>query len=528
MQIILVTAFLLVTFALSLWVILRPSVAPDKPGIGAVTALVAALIMGHTDVWSPPHWTMLPLILAAVALIPAVTIARSFGRVDMVAVLFHKDFGMQGASLGSLKNQIAAAVLSALFLLLSAYGLAGYLNLNAVLPPIVTVLLLLANPFLRHGLRRLWASPAACTHPLRPVPPQLLTDKTPQPDLVILYLEGLDRRFADAAAFGQVYRKLADFAAEGISFTRVGQIAGTGWSLAGMVATQSGVPITPRGLHFHDRTEDVQAFMPDIPFLGDILASKGYASHYVVGGATEFGGIGAMYRTHQITTLTGYAEMQAHYPPATIKAAKVDWFLDDQLVLNTARTIHRDLVAAPAPYALIVETIGPHGPKGYLSRRWTNSGCAEKTGSIAFAAECLIAEVMEFLADVRRVQASTGRALRVVLMSDHLNHVTRLPKAGADYAGYNTVIFWGDAGRQAVEIEKPGSMVDVFPTLLDWLGWSAAPVAAGLGRSLLSDPPTLVEEFGVKGVDARIVGDAGLSNQLWGPAPHLAEKPAAA
>lgn len=198
------------------------------------------------------------------------------------------------------------------------------------------------------------------------------------------------------------------------------------------------------------------------------------------------------------------------------------------MVLDTARKVHRDLAAGDQPFALIVETVGPHGPKGCLSRRWTNSGKAEETHDISRVVESLVEEVMEFLSDIRAVRPVRGRDLRVVLLSDHLNHIARLPFAGAEHAGFNTVILWGDPARKGEVIDKPGSMIDVFPTLLDWLGWSEAPASAGLGRSLLSAPPTLVQEFGIAGVDAMIVGDARLSNLLWGQSPRLAERPVTA
>jgi phosphoglycerol transferase len=136
----------------------------------------------------------------------------------------------------------------------------------------------------------------------------------------------------------------------------------------------------------------------------------------------------------------------------------------------------------------------------------------------------LIDEVTGFLDHIRAEQAATGRDLRIVLLSDHLNHTATLPKAGEGFAGFNTVILCGDPQRRGEVIDKPGSMVDVFPTLLDWLGWSDA-AAAGLGRSLLSDAPTLVEEFGIAALDRMVTGDAGFSKLVWAEAPRLAETP---
>jgi phosphoglycerol transferase len=513
--------------ALALAVVMRPTLRPDKPGLVAVLALASAFALGEGDLAVDLHWLHLPLVVAVLGLIPAVTVARCFRSVDMIAVLFHKDFGMQGVSLAGLKNEIATAVISSGLILVASIGLGHHWSQEArILPPVI-VALLLANPFVQFGLRRhaLWLVSADLT--VRLVAPTIVPD-APRPDLVIVYLEGLDRRFADGTRFGSIYQPLARFAEAGISFTNVRQIAGTGWSLAGMVASQSGVPVPPRSLHYQSRTADLKRFMPGTVFLGDVLAEKGYSSRFIVGGDLGFGGIGAMYATHGITGQTGLDELQAIYPPDEFAAAKVDWFIDDQMVLDAAHKAHVKLISRPEPLALIVETIGPHGPKGILSRRKTGTGRAGETRDIALAAACLVDEVVEFLDGICARQAEHGRALRIVLLSDHLNHTLQTSRGAARHDDSNTVIFWGAPGDAGRVVERPGSMVDVFPTMLEWLGWSPAPAAAGIGKSLLSPTQTLVEEFGVATVDRMVLSDAAFANQIWDEAACLAERPGTA
>jgi phosphoglycerol transferase len=373
-----VTYLLLLSFGLALVIVLFPELRPHRYALASALALVVAGLLGGRALGVQPGWAMVPLLAAALLLIPAVTIARGFGQIDVIAMLFHSEFGLQGANLSSLRDEFLAALAASGLLLLSAAGLCGYWRHEVVLGPLLAALLVAVNPVLRCWVRWLLAGPVTSVLPDRMVAPSLRPGPVPLPDLVILYLEGTDRRFADAAQFGSLARKLDNLAAEGVSFTRVGQIAGTGWSLAGMAASQSGVPIPPRPLRFRLKLEEVTRFMPGVTFLTDVLAAKGYNSHYVVGGETGFGGIGAMYDTHRIGAMTGRAEMQASFPAAEFEAAQVDWFLDDQMVLDAARQLHRDLVREARPFALIVETIGPHGPKGYVSRRNTASGRAGK------------------------------------------------------------------------------------------------------------------------------------------------------
>lgn len=522
-----VTSLLLLSFGLTLLIVLRPDWRADRIGMMAVLALLAAVPLAGWELALPAAWAVLPLLVAAAALIPAVTVARGFGRIDMIAFLFHKDFGLQGATLAGLKNQIVTAVLAALVLVATACLLGNHWGRPEVIALLAAAVLLVVNPFLRLAVGRLVAGPVISVLLQRMLPPRLRPGAVATPDLVIVYLEGTDRRFADQSSYGSTYRNLEAFAAEGLSFNRVGQIVGTGWSLAGMVASQSGVPVPPRALRFVANLRHLASFMPGVTFLGDVLAAKGYQRRYVVGSDPGFGGIGVMYDCHGVTAQTGSDEMREMFPAAEFAAAQVDWFLDDQMTLDAARRAHLDLVRDARPFALIVETIGPHGPTGYLSRRNTRSGRAEKTLDVPQTVSCLIDEVMAFLADLRAEQAARGRDLRIVLLSDHLNHTAILPKGGEGFAGFNTVVLWGDPADSGRVIDRPGSMVDVFPTLLDWLGWSEAP-GAGIGRSLLAEAPTLIEEFGIAAVDRMIVGDAAFSNLVWGEAPQLAESPATA
>ena len=470
-------------------------------------------MVGGSDLIPHPHFLHGILFLGMLALVPGVVIARSFRRIDMIAILFHREFGLQGATLAGLKNEIATALISAMLLFLAVLGLHGLLHHSEIVVGSALGATLVANPFLRYAASRLWDRPRPSVLRDWLTSPRLQVSDA-RPDLVVVYLEGVDRRFADPQVFGTITAKLQAYADEGISFTRVGQIAGTGWSLAGMVATQSGVPVAPRGLNFMKRLEEVPVFMPTVHFLTDVLHAKGYDSHYVVGGDTEFGGIGPMYRTHRIGRMTGIDTLRGMFPEDDVKAATAGWFLDDEMVLDAARRVHDELVRNAAPYAMIVETIGPHGPRGTISRRWTQSGRTEHC-DIPRSVACLVDEVDEFLADLRAAQPP-GRDLRIVLLSDHLNHAPSVQKTGPTYEGFNTVIFWGAPDRKGAVIDRPGSMVDVFPTLMDWLGWAEAPVSAGIGRSLLSPPPTLVERFGIAQVDRMVTSDAGFANRVWG------------
>lgn len=69
-------------------------------------------------------------------------------------------------------------------------------------------------------------------------------------------------------------------------------------------------------------------------------------------------------------------------------------------------------------------------------------------------------------------------------------------------------------------------MVDVFPTLLEAIGYSPSRSRAGLGVSLLSNRDTLVERHGIEGINARLRAETALQQRLWeGLAPQQSSSP---
>jgi len=332
-----VTIGLLAVMAYALMVAIDPRFRPVQ--IGPYVLIVLVLALGFGWRWfRRPSKAIWLVALAAAILIPAVAVARGFGRVDMIAMMFHADFGMAGATVEGLETEILQASLSALFLTLCFGLLAGLWAFGARICLVFAALLIAVNP----GFRSVaWATvmPAVSSDLMaRYSEPTLKAQPTTTPDLVVIYLEGTDRQFADEAVWGDLYAPMREFEAEGISFTQVGQIEGTGWSLAGMVATQCGVPVLPKALTYRNNFDKLDAFMPNVDCLGDVMRRNGYELTYVVGGDLAFGGIDAFYLSHGFSRLIGMHEQEAIYGPEVIEAAKGGWVLDDQLVYETART----------------------------------------------------------------------------------------------------------------------------------------------------------------------------------------------
>src|SRR5699024_7871452 len=105
------------------------------------------------------------------------------------------------------------------------------------------------------------------------------------PNLLLIYLESLERTYADRERFGDAYADLAAIGENAKRFIGVRQLDNTGWTMAGMIASQCGSPLMPAGL-LHDRQfEPLDEVVPGVTCLGDLLHEQGYRQSYL-GGAS--------------------------------------------------------------------------------------------------------------------------------------------------------------------------------------------------------------------------------------------------
>lgn len=378
--------------ALAASVLAMPKLRPETPLSTALLLLLAGFVALKLP-RQAPGWGFLWVVLAALVLIPFAIVARGFGRVDMMAFLFHAQLGIDGGSILTMKNEIVSALAATLIFLIGSWYLLSVLwplgrPARLALPAVIAVLVGI-NPLSAHILRSA-VSPAPDLQLAKSlVEPVVAATPDPLPDLVYVYLEGLDRRFTDPVLGGDSYAPLHELAARGLSFNNVAQINGTGWSLAGMVASHCGVPLLPRGLLDLQNLKAVTNFMPDQTCLGDILDGFGYSQEFIVGGDAEFAGINAFYASHGVEEIWGLLRQALLHPKEDAVNAYLGWVIDDQIVYDTARLRLGALTTAEAPFALYVETIGPHGVKGYLSRRCTEGGKAELSYDHIRVVRCL-------------------------------------------------------------------------------------------------------------------------------------------
>lgn len=500
-------------------VILSPEMSPDKVAIGASLIFIALIGIGRGALWHNPgrwFWSLIGLSLLSA---PFVVISQGFGGVDMMAFLFHLEFGVEGAGLEELHNEILTAILALSWIVFATYALSKALEWLTLPYLAVSALLILSHPMLIYAFTAARSVNTESDLAERLVPAPTWNGRVPNVDLVVLYLEGLEAAYFDPTYLSNGLAPFAAIRDDGLQFTAVRQIEATGWSMAGVVATQCGVPLVPNGFRARNNFHGVKDFLGKHQCLGDILKQAGYQLEFLQGGDLNFAGYGTFLKQHGFDKVIGIEHFKANYPKELIEKARIDWIVDDQLVFTEALKRHQALLQDSAPYGLFIETITTHGDITYASRECMPDDQARQVSDIPMVLECVGRQLTELVNSLRDQAGS--RPMRLVILSDHLSHSKRIRGDLPLKERANTVALIDWQVRENRVVTKEGSMIDVYPTLLDWMELvsDGGRTRAGLGVSLLSNTPTLVEEKGLEGLNKELYINPELSRKIWRDGP---------
>ncbi len=300
-------------------------------------------------------------------------------------------------------------------------------------------------------------------------------------NIVYLYLESLEGTYLDESVFPGLMPNLRELEKQAVSFTNVQQVYNTGWTMAGMTASQCGIPLlTPsRG----NNMSGMDQFLPGAKCLGDILDSAGYQLNYMGGAKLDFGGKGRFYATHGFDRVEGYDELEYLLEDPSYTSP---WGLYDDTLLNAAKRRYDDLSATGEPFGLFVLTVDTHHPNGHVAKACGDTEYGDGSNSILNVLRCADIMVSDFIEYVMESEGFEDTIL--VVSSDHLAmRNTAWDKLERGERRNLFMVFGSDL--PAEKVSTPGSTLDVAPTLLNIMGSDTQ--AYGFGRNLLGEAPTL-------------------------------------
>jgi phosphoglycerol transferase len=334
-----------------------------------------------------------------------------------------------------------------------------------------------------------------------------------KPNIVLIYLESVEQAYFDEDIFPELLPRLTEIKNKSINFNGLQQLDGTGWTIAGTVASQCGLPLRSPHSISHNNMTVSDDFMGQAICYGDLLKSIGYDNHFMGGANLDFAGKGKFYKSHNYDFVKGYKALNQYIP----KGEKIhNWGLYDKQLLKLATQEFDVLSNQNKPFSLAVLTIDTHHPTGAAS-----PGCKpyQKEDNLMLdAVYCTDQVVSQFIEHIRASDISDNTYIAVV--SDHLamrNSVSDRLKASNSLRKLTFFINTPDGAT--LSSSDAGTHFDVSATILQAAG---LPLKnnLGFGRSMLTSKgdsqPGLVHEVAGGYVDVtkeKVVTD--FVNSKW-------------
>ena len=230
-------------------------------------------------------------------------------------------------------------------------------------------------------------------------------------NLVLIYVESLENGFSDPGLMGKdLLASLNDATAKDYRFNNYQQTTGTGWTIAGIVSSQCGIPLKATTI-FDGNTqgEKVKSFLPGAKCLGDILLDNGYKNIFLGGASLYFAGKGKFLSQH------GYSEIYGKEEWSRIGERDFSgWGLYDDKLFKRAKSKLDVLEKSKKPFNLTLLTVDTHFPDGFYSPTCTNKGARDYKGIVS----CTADQIADFLSYMNHKGYLKNTV--VVILGDHL------------------------------------------------------------------------------------------------------------
>lgn len=310
-------------------------------------------------------------------------------------------------------------------------------------------------------------------------------------NLIVILLESMETNFAQyTPEINSLEKEHTNFAPGGES------VSGTSWTIAGITGKLCGIPLN-MPMSIGEYLGKLPTYLPGAKCLMNVLADKNYNQVYMQGSSGDF--------TQKRTFWTVHGNVAVHDIEYFKQAGKIPndyhvfWGFEDRKLYRFAKEELDGLYKLNKPFALYMLTIDTHQPEGYV-----DSACAKEfekvEGKLPKAIQCSSKQLYDFISWAKQQPWYENTVISV--MGDHtmpmLSPKVGIPKSDSLY-WTNFII---NSGVQKPMKPRQYSSLDMFPTLLETMGFELEHRGVALGRSLFSDSLTMLELYGRKTLDS--------------------------
>lgn len=312
-------------------------------------------------------------------------------------------------------------------------------------------------------------------------------------NLILIFAESWEATYSEKNGQNLIMQTTQFAAKNGINFSDsqtfggAEQVAGTGFTTAGLIAHTCGIPlhlpIKPNYYRIYAH------FLPKARCLFDILKDNGYESLFVIGTKATFAGMDIFLQSHGNIKINDYT----HYTGKggkLLDLSDLKWGLNDSEVYALAKKELKNLEKNQRPFFFTMMTMDTHFASHYFDKKI----CEQKylrSDVYKNVISCADYQLSSFLSWLKEQDFYKNTA--VVIVGDHL--------------AMNDAVFGKDKRRRVFNLfvnteKKPVkttnrkfTTMDIYPTILEAMGATVSGGRLALGTSLFSEIPTVLEQI---------------------------------
>lgn len=337
-------------------------------------------------------------------------------------------------------------------------------------------------------------------------------------NLIFVMMESMESNFQDTKQGEEVDENLipeiTELSNTNISFMPGGiSVEGTGWTMAETIAKTCGIPLQEPIEH---NEYGIQNYLKKTVCLTDILHNNGYAIKLLQGSNIKFASMDHFSISHGISK-DDISDISV-FERNGIFCTDTSFFksVKDSELYEKVKTTATDLEKQNGPWMLWFYTIDTHGPYGRV-----DSSCVEKPLSIEmknqypFVVRCASKMINDFIEWAKMQDWFENTT--IVVLGDHpamiAPEVVGFPNKKIEH--YWLDLFVNSAINSVPKKERLFTSFDMYPTILEAVGAKIEGRALGLGRSLFSSEPTLIEKYGRDSLNVLIKKKGSKYKSFW-------------
>ena len=322
-------------------------------------------------------------------------------------------------------------------------------------------------------------------------------------NLVYIYAESFERTYFNDKLFPDLITELEKLEDKSVIFTDIRQVAGTSWTIGGMVSSQLGLPLfTPINNKDMEENDD---FLSEAKGIGDLLSDEGYYLTFFGGAELEFQEKGTFYKTHKFDEIHGLNDLSKKLDS---KEDLNNWGVDDDKLLGFAYDRFIELSKNKDKFGMYLITLGTHHPQGHVPKEYRDIKYKDGDNPILNAikvSDILISDFVNKILDTKYAENTV-----IVIASDHLAMRNTAFDKLEDAKRRNMFMIIEPNNKVSKKISRAGSTLDIAPTILPFIGYDAE---IALGRDLLDNNYSRYE---IKQIHDNLISWKEDIKEFWG------------